>query len=71
MTTKTTATLLLATALPFSQVQAHSGSLQKAPITGYICFMLAVAGAYSLYLVVRTYRRKQQNQQINSSNNKN
>jgi hypothetical protein len=70
MTTKTAAILLLATALPFSEVHAHTGSLQKAPITGYMCFMLAIGVAYSAFLLYRTYRRKQ-NQQINSSNNKN
>jgi NADH:ubiquinone oxidoreductase subunit K len=70
MTIKTTAIMLLATALPFTQVSAHTGSLERAPVTGYMYFMLAVGAAYSLFLLFRTYRRKQ-NQQINSSNNKN
>jgi hypothetical protein len=60
--------MLLATALPFSKVYAHSVSLQSAPVTSYMYFMLSVGAAYFLFLVIRNYRRKQQNQQINSSN---
>jgi hypothetical protein len=57
MTVKFTALMLLATALPFPQAQAHTGSLQGAPINGYMYFMLGVGIVYFIFLLIRMQRR--------------
>ena len=62
--------MLIATALPFSAVHAHTITEKQAPVVGYLYFMLSVGAAYFLFLLVRLYRQRQQDQ-INSSNNKN
>jgi threonine/homoserine/homoserine lactone efflux protein len=70
MKPKFTALLLIATALPFAKVFAHSVTVNKAPVSTYVYLMLAIGAAYLLFLIIRMFRQKQQDQ-INSSNNKN
>jgi len=57
MTVKIAALMLLATALPFTQANAHTGSLKGAPINGYLYFMVGVAVVYFVYLLIRTQRK--------------
>ena len=64
MSSKTTAAMLIATALPFSQAFGHTVNKSNAPITAYACVMLGIGAAYSMFLVYRTMRRKQQDQKL-------
>ncbi len=57
MTVKLSALMLLATALPFTQAKAHTGSLQSAPINGYLYFMVGVGIVYFIFLLIRMQRR--------------
>lgn len=57
-----TATMLIATALPFSKAFGHSISKSGAPVTGYLYLMLGIGAAYTLFLVLRMYRKKHENQ---------
>jgi hypothetical protein len=61
MATKTIAALLIATALPFSNAYGHSVNKTGAPITGYLCVMLAIGLTYTFFLVVRTQRKRPEN----------
>lgn len=60
MATKFTAAMLVATALPYSKAFAHSVNNSAAPVTGYLCFMLSIGAAYAVFLLLRMYRRKQE-----------
>jgi threonine/homoserine/homoserine lactone efflux protein len=70
MKPKFTALLLIATALPFSKALAYTASVHKAPVSTYMYVMLSIGAAYLLFLLIRMYRQKQQDE-INSSSNKN
>jgi hypothetical protein len=60
MKQKITAAMLIATALPFSKAYAHTGSMEGAPVSGYLYFMLSLGTAYLVFLLIRMQRRKQQ-----------
>ena len=52
--------MLIATALPSSKAFAHSVDNSAAPVTHYLCVMLGIGIVYAAYLVLRMYRRKQE-----------